>query len=132
MATRFLLDTNVAIYFLKNSLPENARSFLVAALADGQTTISFITQIELLAFPTISLQEEIAIVDFIEFFSPVGIDEAIVSECISIRRKTKLKLPDAIIAATALIYKLELITSNLNDFKKVEDLKIADISVTNL
>ena len=104
----------------------------MAALADGQTTISFITQIELLAFPTISLQEEIAIVDFIEFFSPVGIDEAIVSECISIRRKTKLKLPDAIIAATALIYKLELITSNLNDFKKVEDLKIADISVTNL
>jgi hypothetical protein len=124
MATRFLLDTNVAIYLLKNSLPENANSFLIAALAGEQATISFITHIELLAYPTITSFEEKEIVEFIDYFTALWIDEAIVSETITIRRKTKLKLPDAIIAATAVVSNLELITANIHDFRRVEGLKI--------
>lgn len=124
MGTRFLLDTNVVIYFLKNSLPENAKSFLIAALADEQATISLITQIELLAFPAITSSEEKEIVDFIRFFNAIWIDEAIVTETIMIKRKNKLKLPEAIIAATALVSNLELITSTIDDFKKVESLQI--------
>lgn len=59
-------------------------------------------------------------------------DDAIVYElstevadvCISLRKKYKTKLPDAIIAATALVTGLTLITRNVNDFKDIKDLKV--------
>ena len=44
----------------------------------------------------------------------------IVDSCIDIRKKHKIKLPDAIIAATALVYSLTIITRNVSDFKNIE------------
>jgi len=43
--------------------------------------------------------------------------------CIQLRQSTSLKIPDAIIAATALDLELPLMTRNIKDFKKVPDLK---------
>jgi len=43
-----------------------------------------------------------------------------------IRKEYKIKLPDAIIAANALIYDLTLITRNTKDFKQIKGLKMVD------
>lgn len=43
---------------------------------------------------------------------------------IAIREIYKIKLPDAIITATALVYNLTLITRNISDFQNIESLKI--------
>ncbi|HAL83190.1 MAG TPA: hypothetical protein DCO83_13965 [Mucilaginibacter sp.] len=43
---------------------------------------------------------------------------------IELRKKYKIKLPDALIAATALHYRLILITRNISDFNKIAGLKI--------
>ncbi len=51
-----------------------------------------------------------------------NLDEAIVSEKIAIRKTNKIKLPDAIIAATAIENKLTLITHNAKDFEKIKKL----------
>lgn len=49
----------------------------------------------------------------------------IADACILIRRKNpKVKVPDAIIAASAIIHGHTLLTSNLNDFKNIEGLLI--------
>lgn len=48
-----------------------------------------------------------------------GIDDAIIAEGIRIRKTVKIKLPDAIIAATAIINDLVLISDNDKDFEKV-------------
>ena len=45
---------------------------------------------------------------------------------ISIRRVYKTKLPDAIIAATAIVCKSALITHNRTDFKKIKGLSLVD------
>ena len=124
MVTRFLLDTNAAIYYFKNSLPEKGKSFLLSALSGEQVAISFVSEIEMLAYTDITPSEEAAARILILWVNVLWIDEAIVSEAISIRKQTKLKLPDAIIAATALVNNLELITSNIQDFTRVKDLKI--------
>ena len=124
MGTRFLLDTNAAIYYFKNSLPEKGKSFLLSALSGEQVAISFVSEIEMLAYTDITPSEEAAARILILWVNVLWIDEAIVSEAISIRKQTKLKLPDALIAATALVNKLELITSNIQDFTRVKDLKI--------
>lgn len=50
----------------------------------------------------------------------------VVDVCIDIRKKIKTKLPDAIIAATALVYDLNLITHNISDFKQIKGLTVVD------
>jgi len=54
----------------------------------------------------------------------LDLTENVVDECISIRKKHKIKLPDAIIAATAFVYDLILITLNTSDFKNIEGLVV--------
>lgn len=126
MGARFLLDTNAAIYYLKNSLPEKGKSFLQSALSGKQIAMSFVSEIEMLPYSDITSSEEIAANNLILWVNVLWIDEAIISRTIAIKRKTKLKLPDAIIAATALVSNLELITSNIDDFRKVEGLEITN------
>ena len=52
--------------------------------------------------------------------------QKIIEQTILLRRNTKMKTPDAIIAATALVYDLTLITHNTSDFKNIQGLHIID------
>ncbi|MBL7776246.1 MAG: type II toxin-antitoxin system VapC family toxin, partial [Saprospiraceae bacterium] len=52
------------------------------------------------------------------------LDETVVNRCISLRKAHKIKLPDAIVAATALVHNLSLLTRNESDFRKIPDLKL--------
>jgi len=54
------------------------------------------------------------------------LNEDIVAKTIELRKKYKIKLPDAIIAATALVFNLVLITHNTIDFKNIKNLKMMD------
>jgi predicted nucleic acid-binding protein len=49
-----------------------------------------------------------------------------VNKTIAIRKSKTIKLPDAIIAATALTYSLILVTSNTSDFKNIQGLNVID------
>ncbi len=51
------------------------------------------------------------------------VDLAIIKQAILVRRETKIKLPDAIIAATALVRDLTLVSRNEKDFSQVKGLK---------
>jgi predicted nucleic acid-binding protein len=44
-------------------------------------------------------------------------------KAIQIKQKYKIKLPDAIIAATSILYNLQFITSD-TDFKNIKDLNL--------
>ena len=52
------------------------------------------------------------------------IDEIIADKTIELRKKYKIKLPDAIIAATAIVYNLILVSLNITDFHKIEGINI--------
>ncbi len=52
------------------------------------------------------------------------LNEEIIDKTIDIRIANKLKTPDAIIAATALVYQMVLITRNIADFQKVSGLTV--------
>ena len=52
---------------------------------------------------------------------------SVVDVCIELRKKYKTKLPDAIIAATAIVYDLILITRNTPDFKIIQGLKVINL-----
>ncbi|HBG05745.1 MAG: hypothetical protein A2075_06150 [Geobacteraceae bacterium GWC2_58_44] len=60
----------------------------------------------------------------LDSLNEIPLDNEIKSTAITIRRLYRLKLPDAIIAATALHLGLPLVTRNSKDFKDLPDLKL--------
>ena len=99
-----LLDTNVVLYFLGGRLAH--------PLPLGQYFVSVITEIELLSYPSLSPDEETQIRDFLTKITVVGIESNIKELAITLRKQYRLKLPDAIIAATAQSLNVTLFTND--------------------
>jgi predicted nucleic acid-binding protein len=117
----YLLDTNTVIDFCNSKLPLNAKNFLISI----EPIISVISNIEMFASTKIPEYEVKKLQEFIEIATIYDkIDAKIVAKSIEIRQKYKIKLPDAIIAATALANNLTLITRNISDFEDIEGLSI--------
>ena len=121
----YLLDTNIVIYYLKAALPPKAMQ-LLNTIVDEQLILSVITKIELLVFAAPNKEEQDITTFFIQEADILNLDEEIVAQTIAIRKQYKTKLPDAIIAATAIVHNLTLLTRNTADFAKIPNLLLID------
>ncbi|RIZ64837.1 MAG: type II toxin-antitoxin system VapC family toxin [Methylococcales bacterium] len=106
---KFLLDTNVIIGMYHKSTE------VKALLHDRQVIInqcaySAITRMELLGFPSITDIEQQAIKTLLNKMVSIAITEDIEVTTIKFKQRHRVKLPDAIIVATAITYNLELLT----------------------
>lgn len=81
---------------------------------------------ELYAAPSISTAEELALDTFTQASTILPLDEPVIAQTIALRRHYRRKLPDAIIAATALVHDLTLVTRNVADFKAITGLRVLD------
>ena len=104
-----LLDTNVVIGLLKGHAPAVALA-RSAGLALDRAAVSQITRMELLGFPAIAPEEEPAAQACPSKYRVLGISDEIEALAITLRRSGGLKLPDAIIAATAKVIGAKLLT----------------------
>lgn len=112
-----LLDSNIVIYRSKGFPIEEI-------LGDGAVFASIITKVEVLGFTKL-LKEEIK--EFELFFNEIiilPVTDEIANLAIKLKQMKKISLPDSIIAATALLHKLPLVTANVDDFKWIKELKI--------
>jgi predicted nucleic acid-binding protein len=114
---KYILDTNIVLYIL------NGEEDLISFLNHQYLSISIITEIELLSFPSVSKQEIREIESFINQLDVVELDDKIKNLTIAIRKKHKLKLPDCIIAATAIANGIPLITAD-KQYKVITDLQL--------
>ncbi len=108
-----LLDSNIIIYISKGELD----------ISDvfgkyKKVYISIITYMEILGFKFNNSNEEKLIKKLLNYLDIIEIDITIADETINIRKNNKIKLPDAIILATAKLYKCDLLTRNVQDFEK--------------
>lgn len=122
---RYLLDTNVVINYLDASLPV-AGMQLLNDIVDSDPMISIITKMETLGYNFTSIDEQITMETFINGSTILELNKDIVEKTITIRKSKKIKLPDAIIAATALAYDLVVISRNTSDFKNIQGLQVID------
>jgi len=122
MGTQYLLDSNVIIGFLDNRLPDKAMIF-VSKVVDESTNVSVISKIEVLRYNTTKFAMKI-LEDFIDCSTICELDTKTVNETIKLCRQNKIKLPDAIIAATCLVNEYVLLTRNVKDFVHIAELKI--------
>ncbi len=114
-----LLDSNIIIYLSKREIP---LSFLDQF---DEHCISIITYMEVLGYQFREPKEEAFIREMLEVFGILYIDQTIADMTIKIRKEFRIKLPDAIIAATAKVSNLHLATKNIDDFKNI-DIQIAN------
>ncbi len=108
-----LIDTNIALYLLKGDQQ-------LAGYLEGKTIyISFVTELELLSFPKLSSKEEKSIQEAISEWQVFNLSPDIKKYTVDIRKAYNLKLPDSIIAATALFGNVPLFTAD-KAFDKLE------------
>ncbi len=124
----YLLDTNIVIYYLKAALPAKAMQ-LLHTIVDEQPMLSVITKIEVLGFIIPNKEEQDITTLFVQAADIINLDDEIVAQTIALRKQIHIKLPDAIIAATAIVYNLTLLTRNTADFTKITNLKLMDPSL---
>jgi len=120
---RYLYDTNIFIYYLADELAVSSL-FVEDFLNLHEILVSSIVRIELLSFSGLSEKEEQSIEDLLSQFNFVPLLREIEDQTIQLKRKHKIKLPDAIIAATALHKDTVLVTRNVSDFQGISELKI--------
>jgi predicted nucleic acid-binding protein len=119
-----LLDTNVLIYHLKLALSPEMTQQLGDALKARQAFISVITRIELLAWKGHTEESLQQTTNLVNLLPELPLSEPVIADAIRIRKTSSLKLPDALIAATAITHGLRLVTANEADFKKVDGLSL--------
>jgi predicted nucleic acid-binding protein len=122
MEQRYLIDTNVIIDDFGGKLPDKAKILLRSI----DLTISSVTKIEVLGWRNATKEQLQPFYDFMEIVNVLPINEVIVEKTITIRQAKKIALGDAIIAATALVHNLVLISRNLSDFENIEGLRVID------
>ena len=109
MTQRYLLDTNAVIALLQGA---SVNKLLKDAEWIG---ISVITTLEFLAFPKLTVHDKKLFNKFLERVEVIDLtskDTSYLDLCISLRKKYSLKLPDAIIAASAISYDCCLVTND--------------------
>jgi predicted nucleic acid-binding protein len=124
MEQRLLADSNTIIDYVGNRLPEQSASWLDSHL-NKVFSVSIISKIEVLGFNAEN-DDLLQLSSFIQLGKLIELDELIADKTIELRRKKKIKLPDAIIAASAIIHELALVTHNRTDFKNIDGLVLID------
>jgi predicted nucleic acid-binding protein len=122
MSGRYLLDTNAIINLLKD---ENV-NFIVKD-REEVFFVSVITEIELLCYKDLAEEDETSIKELLNESCIININKKIKEETIELKKKNTIKLPDAVICATALVNKLTLVTDDEGLFN-IEGLNVIHLS----
>jgi len=120
LTDHFVLDTNAVIYLLNDRM--------ASSLPNGVYSVSIITEMELLSFSGLSVAEEVKIHEFLNVINRLPISAAVRDQAIYLRRKYRLKLPDAIIGASALTEQATLVTND-QTFRFIEELKWSNLAL---
>jgi predicted nucleic acid-binding protein len=116
-----LLDSNILIYGTEEGEPR-----LDAILARSDLAVASVSCIETLGYHRLSDAERLGLEAAIARMTVLTLEDAVVARAISLRHERKMGLADAIIAATALVHQLPLVTRNVDDFKHVAGLEIVN------
>ncbi|MDX1958870.1 MAG: type II toxin-antitoxin system VapC family toxin [Leptospiraceae bacterium] len=114
-----LLDSNVLIYSI---IPEY--SFLMESFRSQELFASEISYLEVLGFSNITDSDKDDLQEILDSINLLEVNFEIIQKATSLRQNRKMSTGDAIIASTALIRDLPLVTANVTDFKWIKELKL--------
>jgi len=114
-----LLDSNIIIYA---TMPEHGA--LRGLIRERAPAVSAVSYVEVLGYHRLGEQESRHFEDFFAASRIIEIDRPVLEGAVRLRRKRKMTLADALIAATALTHDLVLVTRNTEDFDWIPGLAL--------
>lgn len=118
-----ILDSNIVIYAFE---PKYLESSLENFLQQGDFSVSNVTRLEVMGYWRISDAEFERFALFFDATHVIAISPEIIDRAIRLRRQRSMGLADTIIAASALIHRLPLVTHNTRDFQWIAELELID------
>ena len=119
-----VFDSNILIYHLNDQLPLAVRAQVDDWIQDG-VSISVITRIEILGYRH-TADSMLQAMRLLATLDEVPLHEAVVQQTITLRQQHRIRLPDAVIAATALHLGFPLVTRNEQDFQGIDGLTVVN------
>lgn len=118
----YVFDSNILIYQLSDTLSAQGAELLRTGLLHGGA-YSVISRIEIMGYP--QSPEELAKADqLLRGLREIPLNDTVTGLAINIRQHRKVKIPDAIVAATAVHLSLPLVSRNIRDFSNIEGLSV--------
>ena len=112
-----IIDSNILIYAIQPQY-QNLRELLFSE----PHCISEITRLEVLGYHKLSKEDQSDLELMIRILEVFPIDKIVINQAIDLRQNRNIGLADAVIASTALVCNLPLITRNIKDFAGINDL----------
>ena len=122
MEVNVLLDTNVLVYHVAGD--PAATKFIDETIDRRSFYLSILSVIEFLGWHGHTDDEFVECKELIELATILPVSKEVADKAIELRRAKRIKLADAVIASTALVNNLSLVTTNMRDFKGIRDLQI--------
>ena len=122
MGTQCLIDTSAVIKYLNQTFPLKGISY-IDSFIETDCTISVISEIELQVWSPVNEEDRFVYKQFVAKSQIIQLDASIIAETINVRKNFRLKIADAITAATAITLNRTLVSDNDGDFTRVPSLK---------
>jgi toxin FitB len=116
-----LLDSNIVIYAAR---PEHAD--LRRFIAEQAPAVSAISYVETLGYHRLTEQEREFLIRFFQLTPTLALSDVVLERAVQLRQRRPMQLGDALIAGTALVHGLTLVTRNTRDFAWIGELRLLD------
>src|SRR5690606_26338273 len=93
-----------------------------------QYSVSAISQLEVLGYHKLTPKDKIYFKTFFARAEIIPVRSSIIRKAIDLRQEKRMSLGDAIVAATAIVEDISLLTANAKDFKHLKDLDLIDLN----
>ena len=114
-----LLDSNIIIYSIK---PEY--SSLRVLIEQNNPYVSAISYVEVLGYHNLRQKDKQDFTEFFENAPMIPLTQTVLDKAVQLRQQKKMSIGDSIVASTALLRGLALVTANTKDFQWIPELKL--------
>lgn len=116
-----LLDSNIIIY-----AAEPKHNAVREFIRKHRPSVSAVSKVEVLGYHQLRMEHRQKLEHIFQILPILGVSDKIIDRAVALRQTRKMSLGDALIAATALVHGLPVVTANVRDYSWIEELDVVN------